>query len=150
MSRGFNFLKSLVRSFDVLIIICFGKDFVFKPIWPCCEQNGWMGRKGEDSHSKIETVKILIQQVGTFHSISKQGFPPLRARTTLLKQQRSLGTIGEVSLSPPFNRNRNGCFKIVPFTSEASIFMLTSLQLGTMYWESFELFKKLTYCNTYF
>ena len=30
-----------------------------------------MGIKGEDSHWKIETVKILIQQVGTFHSIFK-------------------------------------------------------------------------------
>ena len=33
-----------------------------------------MGIKGEDSHWKIETVKILIQQVGTFHSIFKTGF----------------------------------------------------------------------------
>ena len=78
-------LRHIAFSLMFWLSFYFDKDFLFNPICPFCEKNGWMGRKGEDSHSKIETVKILIQQVGTFHSISKQGFPPLRAWTTLLK-----------------------------------------------------------------
>ena len=51
------------------------KDSTCILLAPTMQRKGeWMGIKGEDSHWKIETVKILIQQVGTFHSIFKTGF----------------------------------------------------------------------------